>query len=316
MDNILVTGGGGFIGSNLVKRLLIEGYHVRVLDNGFRGGRSRLADVIEEVEYIQGDIRDSDIVDKTFRDIDIVFHLASVNGTKFFYEIPEIILEVSTKGILNCMDAAIRHNVSRFILASSSEVYHEPMVIPTPEAHPVVIPDVKNPRFSYSGGKIISELLVLHYGMRGFFQPNIFRPYNIYGPDMGWNHVIPELIHRFTSCREVDVVTKLPIQGTGHETRAFCHIQDCIDGLITILRKATSGEIYNIGDDTEEITIRKLAIEILLTPTPLQPGSCLRRCPDISKLRSLGFKPKITLREGLQSTIDWYLNLINMEKHK
>jgi nucleoside-diphosphate-sugar epimerase len=321
MEKALITGGGGFIGANLVKRLLADGYHIRVLDNGFRGGTARLEMLMREVEFISGDVRDADTVGRAFKGIDLVFHLASVNGTKYFYEIPETVLEVSTKGVFNCIDAAIRHGVSRFILASSSEVYHEPSAIPTPESHPVVIPDIKNPRFSYSGGKIISELLILHYGARGYFQPLIFRPYNIYGPDMGFNHVIPEFIQRILA-NQSNGAAKIVIQGTGQETRAFCHIQDLIDGLMTILQNSKPGEIYNIGNDKEEITIGqlaqeialKLSIEIDLIPTPLQPGSCLRRCPDITKLRALGFEPHIPLTEGLESTIDWYLPVFNKGK--
>lgn len=317
MDKILVTGGAGFIGFNLVHRLLQEGYTVRVLDNGFRDNLKKITNFLDDIEFMPGDVRNADDVNRACNGMDTIFHLACINGTRYFYEIPETLLEVSTKGIINAVEAAIRHNIQKFILASSSEVYHEPIVIPTPESHPAIIPDMKNPRFSYSGGKIISELWVLHYGKRGYFQPLIFRPYNIYGPDMGDEHVIPEFIQRIRrlSREAKNHSVEMPIQGSGQETRSFCYIQDFIDGLLIMASHGESGEIYNIGNDMEETKISLLAetiasilsIDIRLISTPLQNGSSLRRCPDIGKLRSLGFSPRITLKEGLRQTVEWYL---------
>lgn len=317
MSNILVTGGSGFIGSALVKRLVCEGHSVTVFDNNSRGSKAKLGDYINDVNFIEGDIRNADEVDKACKNIDTLFHLAFINGTRYFYEIPERVLEVGVKGAINTLDAAVKNNISRYILASSSEVYQEPTVIPTPETERIIVPDVTNPRYSYSGGKIISELLAINYARNGSFDAMIFRPHNIYGPDMGYEHVIPEFVCRMKnlSARSGQDSIEFPIQGTGKETRAFCYIDDFIDGLILVMQKGRSGEIYHIGNDKEEIEILQLAekiaasagIGIRITHTELQKGGTPRRCPCIDKMRTLGYEPRIVLDEGLSRTVGWYL---------
>jgi nucleoside-diphosphate-sugar epimerase len=317
MDNILVTGGSGFIGSNLVKRLVREGYRVRVFDNNFRGSRVKLGETINDIDFYEGDIRNFDQVNQAFIGIDTVFHLAFINGTKYFYEIPETVLEVGVKGAMNALDAAVANHVQRFILASSSEIYHEPVTIPTPETERAIIPDVMNPRYSYSGGKLISELLVINYGRKHCFEIMIFRPHNIYGPDMGSEHVIPEFIQRMRELSNgfQNQPLDFPIQGSGQETRAFCYIDDFVDGIMRMLERGQPGEIYNIGND-EEVTIEHLAyqvaellhLNIRIIHHDLQKGGATRRCPDVRKLKQLGYQPRVSLQEGLLKTIEWYLN--------
>jgi nucleoside-diphosphate-sugar epimerase len=318
MKRILVTGGSGFIGSGLVKRLVQDGYPVRVFDNNSRGSKTKLGTFLKEIDFVEGDIRNFDEVDKACKGVDILFHLAFINGTKYFYEIPEKVLEVGVKGAIHTLDAAVKHHVEKYILASSSEVYQEPTVIPTPETERAIIPDVTNPRYSYSGAKLISELLAINYSRKGLFETMIFRPHNIYGPDMGCEHVIPEFILRMKELSEGFTKSSInfPIQGSGKETRAFCFIDDFIDGLMLVFQSGKSGEIYHIGNDTEEVEIVQLAKELArlmnISPniihTELQKGGTGRRCPCIDKMRKLGFEPKVSLTEGLARTIDWYVN--------
>ena len=196
MKHYLVTGGSGFIGSALVKDLVRQGHTVRVLDSHLRGSPERLKEVLKDIELMSGDIRDQEIVEKACRGVDSVCHLAYVNGTEYFYSKPELVLEIAVKGIVHVLDACRKKNVPELILASSSEVYQRPHVIPTPETIPYLIPDPLNPRFSYAGGKMISELMVIHYGQKYFKRVLIFRPHNVYGPEMGWEHVIPQFIMR------------------------------------------------------------------------------------------------------------------------
>ena len=125
--------------------------------------------------------------------VDSVLHLAYVNGTEYFYEHPELILDIAVRGMLNVLDACRAEKVPELVLASSSEAYHQPPIVPTPEGVPLVVPDPLNPRYSYGGGKLISELMALNWGRKGFERVMIFRPHNVYGPDMGWEHVIPDL---------------------------------------------------------------------------------------------------------------------------
>jgi nucleoside-diphosphate-sugar epimerase len=311
----LVTGGTGFIGSSLVRRLVKEGYSVRIIDNDSRGASERLKDIAHRVEIFQADIRDADAVQNACKGVDSVIHLAYVNGTEFFYKKPELVLDVGVKGIINVIDGCIRQGVKELILASSSEVYQTPPRIPTDETVPLSIPDPHNPRYSYGGGKVISELMAINYGRKYFDRVVIFRPHNVYGPDMGWEHVIPQFVVRMKQlCRDYNEKhIKFPIQGTGKETRAFVFIDDFIDGLMLVLEKGEHLGIYNIGT-MEEISVEKVAIEtgkyfgkeVIIIPGELAKGGTLRRCPDITKLKNLGYIPKIPLKEGLKITAKWY----------
>ncbi len=317
MDKVLVTGGSGFLGSNLVKRLVHEGYTVRVLDNNFRGRKCKLKEYLNEIEFLDGDIRNFELVDRSCKNMDVVIHLAFINGTKFFYQIPEQVLDIGVKGALNTLEASIKNGIKKYILASSSEIYQEPTTIPTLETERAIIPDITNPRYSYAGGKIISELLTIHYCRKHSLPYIIFRPHNIYGPDMGFEHVIPEFILRMKELSNnfSNPSIHFPIQGTGNETRSFCYIDDFIDGLILLLKSDNMNEIYNIGNDQEEIKITNLAytiaellnIEINIVNRELSSGSTPRRCPNIQKLRELGYNPRISLKEGLINTMAWYL---------
>lgn len=311
---ILITGGTGFLGSSLTKALVKSGFDVTVFDNDSRGKVDRLQDVKNEFTFIKGDIRDTDTVSKACKNQDVVFHLAFINGTEFFYSKPELVLEVGVKGMMNVLDGSIKHNVSELIVASSSEVYNQPSIIPTPEDVPLFIPDVKNPRFSYAGGKIISELLAINYGRKYFKRTILFRPHNVYGPDMGTEHVIPQFVLRMNELKKKKGNKfTFPIQGTGKETRAFIYIDDFTKGLEILLKKGKNLETYNIGT-MDEITIAELAnkissqlhCDITLKTSNVLPGSTTRRVGDISKIAKLGFTPKVSLEEGIKKTVKWY----------
>lgn len=317
LGKILITGGTGFVGSNLTKRLADGGASVRILDNNLRGTVRRLEGYLGKVEYREGDVTDFNQVYEACRGINTLFHLAFINGTENFYRMPEKVLEVGVKGALNTLDAAMRCGVSNYFVTSSSEVYQEPSQIPTTEEERLVIPDVKNPRFSYSGGKIITELLAIHYAAKSHLRTVICRPHNFYGPDMGVGHVIPQFILRMKKLsenfrrKEID----FPIQGTGDETRSFCYIDDAIDGILLCANHGKSREIYHIGTE-DEITIADLAKEIAgllglkinIIPGERPPGGTTRRCPSIAKIHALGYEPRTTLNEGLIKTIDWYIH--------
>jgi len=312
----LVTGGTGFIGSSLVVSLIKQGHNVRVFDNNTRGDMRRLEGFVDDIEFIEGDIRDESIVRKACVGIDSVCHLAYINGTQFFYQIPEVILEVAVKGMMNVIEGCISNDVPELILASSSEVYQSASIVPTPEEISLIVPDVGNARYSYGGGKIISELLTLNYGRKHFERTMIFRPHNVYGPDMGWEHVIPQFILRMKSIidKEMGNLT-FPIQGSGNETRAFIFIDDFTDALMKIVENGKNLEVYNIGTNNE-ISIENLAhkvshyfnVDIKIEPGDLAEGGTLRRCPDISKIKNLGFMPIKSLQEGVNATADWYLS--------
>ena len=310
----LVTGGNGFIGSALVRALVKSGGTVRSLDNDSRGSQARLADVAGDVQFVTGDIRDPGVVKRAVQGVDCVCHLAYINGTEHFYTKPDLVLDVAVKGMINVIDACREHHVGRLVLASSSEVYQTPPIVPTDESVPLSVPDVLNPRYSYGGGKIISELMALNFGRKHFERVVIFRPHNVYGPDMGREHVVPQFALRMRElCRQTSGTLHFPIQGTGDETRAFIYIDDMIDGVMRLIDRGEHMGIYHIGSDTE-ISIRRLAEEvgrafgreIIVVPGALLPGGTPRRCPNIGKLRSLGFEPRVSLADGLATTVRWY----------
>lgn len=308
----LVTGGAGFLGAGLVRALVAAGRAVRVLDDFSRGRPRRLPDGIE---VIDADVRDAAAVDEAARGCDVIWHLAWVNGTRHFYEKPDVVLDVGVRGTLNTIDAALAAGARRYVFVSTSEVYNTPERVPTDEREPLRIPDVQNPRFSYGGGKIAGELLTLHLAARRGVEAVIVRPHNIYGPDMGFAHVIPEVVERIITLSDGlrrDAI-ELPIQGDGRETRAFCHVDDGAAGLRLAGEQGASGEVYHLGR-SEETPIAdliaaigsNLGVQLTLVPGPLMAGGTPRRCPEVAKLAALGYAPKVTLADGLAQTVAWY----------
>ena len=188
---------------------------------------------------VQADIRHPQAVEEACQGVDRVWHLAYVNGTEFFYRKPDLVLDIGVRGILNVLDACIKEGVKELFLASSSEVYQTAPIVPTDESVPLSIPDPLNPRYSYAGGKIISELMAINYGRKFFKRVIIFRPHNVYGPDMGREHVIPQFAIRLrTLCaQDKNLRLSFPIQGSGQETRSFIFIDDFISSLILLLEK-------------------------------------------------------------------------------
>ena len=311
----IVSGGSGFIGSALVKRLVEDGHIVTVLDNNSRGDPSRLDSLMDKIKFFECDIRNTDEVINLTKGAYSFIHLAAVNGTENFYIDPEKVLDIGVRGMLSAIDACRHNNIKELIFASSSEAYQTPPVVPTPEDIPLVVPNVMNPRYSYGGSKIISELLAINYGRKDFDRVMIFRPHNVYGPDMGWEHVLPQFILRAIRKIKQHPIGKVPfdILGDGKQTRAFIHIDDFIDGIMIMLDKGEHLGIYNIGN-MEEITIKDVACKVVeyfgheaeILIGDLAPGETVRRCPDIEKINNLGFSPKINFDQGLPSIANWY----------
>ena len=245
-------------------------------------------------------------MNKALKNTDAVIHLAYVNGTKYFYSKPVLVLDIAIKGIMNVIDGCIKNKVKELYLASSSEVYQTPNKIPTDENEPLKIPNIFNPRYSYGGGKILTELVGIHYGKKYFKKLIIFRPHNVYGPNMGNEHVIPEFINKFRLLRK----KKFEIQGTGNEIRSFIYIEDFLTAFNIILSKGKHLNIYNIGT-SEKTKIKHLAYtlskilnkKIILRNTTLKKGSTKIRVPNINKIRNLGFKPKFNLKKGLKKIL-------------
>ena len=196
---VLVTGGRGFIGARLVAHLLAEGADVRVLDDGSRG----VAELPTAVEAIDGDVRDDRVVRAACRGIDVVAHLAAVQGTRTSTS-ARTPCSTSTSAACSTSPRRARRRASRrLVFSSSSEVYGIPDEFPTPETAPLVVPDPANPRWSYGASKIAGELVVVHTRAAHGFEYVILRYHNVYGPAMGWDHVVPQFISRLVARRGV-----------------------------------------------------------------------------------------------------------------
>jgi len=312
----LVTGGTGFIGSRLVRSLLGKGHSVRVVDNDLRGRAERLSDIADDIELIKCDVRDLDAMTRASKNVDSILHLAALNGTENFYKRPQLVLDVAIRGMLSVLESCKANNIPELIFASSSEVYQTPAEIPTPEEIPLMIPDPWNPRYSYGGGKLISEILLANYYQDLFERVLIFRPHNVYGPDMGWEHVLPQLIIRAYDQIAAHRSGPVPfqIQGDGSQTRAFIYINDFIDAMILILHKGKHRNVYHLGT-SEEKEIKEVVEhlfdyferDVQIIEGDLPEGGTPRRCPDISKISALGFEQKILLRDGIKNIADWYV---------
>jgi nucleoside-diphosphate-sugar epimerase len=248
---------------------------------------------------------------------DCVIHLAYLQGTQSFYSEPRQVLDVAMRGMLNILAACEATGCADLLLVSSSEAYQVASIVPTPETIPLTVPDPLNPRYSYGGGKIASEIMSLAWARTGVLDRVIIaRPHNIYGPDMGREHVIPEFCIRMNRLIQEHPggIIRFPIQGTGEETRSFCYIDDCIDQFMLLLEQGEQG-IYNVGT-MEERTISDVAHgvaacygrDIKLIPGKLPKGSPPRRLPDMGKMKELGnfYYPEVPFDDGLARTVAWY----------
>ena len=312
MAKCVVTGGGGFIGAYLVKKLVHSGWNVVCVDNMLRGDQSRFAEVSDHVDLHSCDVRDADAVTRACQGAEVVFQLAAINGTENFYTRPELVLDVGLRGALAVVEACQRADVPDLVVASSAEVYQQPPSVPTDENVPLMLPDSLNPRYSYGGSKIVSELIAFNYGKDHFRKVQVFRPHNVYGPDMGWKHVAPQFILRAIAARDSGD-RAFQIQSDGSETRAFAYVDDVVDGIVLMQEQGADREVYHIGND-HEVSIRKLVsvtgqvvgVDLDIQPGPAAAGATSRRCPDISKMRALGYDPKVDLHEGMRRTAVWY----------
>jgi len=314
----LVTGGAGFIGLHLFSELLRVGHKVTICDNLFRGKMldgELLQALGKGVKMINADLTRMEEWGKLESDFDYVFHLAAINGTRFFYEIPQEVMRVNLLTLINLMEWSAKTKPEKILYTSSSEVYTGAVetglaLFPTSEKTPTVFHDPSNPRFSYAVSKFAGEVFLEHYSHASEIPYSIVRYHNVYGPRMGYEHVIPELCTRLS--KDTD---SLEVYGAENR-RCFCYIDDAVKAtILTMESDSTNGEIVNVGNDLEEIKIVDLAQLIahiweaspMIVAKDAPRGSVSRRVPDISKLRHLtGFEPSVRLEEGLKKTVKWY----------
>ncbi len=325
MNKILVTGGSGFLGFSLVKKLAKKN-KIIVYDNNFRSDFKKFDKKLKnKITLIKGDIRDKKKLKKTLIGCDKVFHLAFINGTSNFYNYPKLVMDVGITGTIELLKLCIiNKKLKEFHYASSSEVYHKPIKYPSTEKEHLTIPEPQNPRFSYSGSKIIGELLTFNYLKDTNIKHNIFRPHNVFGPEMGFEHVIPQLIKKiFIASKNLkSKKCTIKIQGDGSETRSFCFVDNAVEQIIQIADKGKNKHIYNVGQN-DEISIIELIrdisnildINVKIKKSKLTKGSVKRRCPDMSKTNKLKLINNIYY-DGLKQTVNWYSKYFLNEKKK
>jgi len=321
LRKILITGGLGFIGLHLSDVLSESLENSIVLVDNLNRGRldedARRVVSRPNVTFCKGDLTKKEFVFSLGGGFDYAYHFAAIIGVKNVIENPEKVLSVNAVSTLNLLEWASAGNCKNFLFSSTSEAYawtfqEYEAVIPTPEDIPLAITDLQNPRASYAGSKIFGELCAMAFGQKFNTKISVVRYHNIYGPRMGFDHVIPQIFKRLKIERENPLTVYSP-----DNSRAFCYITDALRATIAVqVSKKTENEVINIGNDNEEIKIMDLAERIAdicklssvgLIGENAENDPVKRRCPDISKLRALtGVTPKIPLDTGLRKTLNWY----------
>lgn len=323
MKKVLVTGGAGFIGYHLANYLSGFPYEVTIIDNLSRGKMDDEFKALvskDNVIYINGDLTDKDCYGLLPGRYDYIYHLAAINGTRYFYEKPQEVLRVNILALMNLLLWIDGTKCGKLVFTSSSEAYAGTIrsfsdcrgFIPTKEDIPLAIDDVFNARYSYGGSKLIGELLTINFCRAKEVPFSIVRYHNIYGPRMGFEHVIPEFCGRIYKKE-----SPFDIFG-GDETRAFCYVSDGVRATKMVMETSEcNGEIFHIGNSTEEIRIEDMAEKLFgiagfespIRKNLAPEGSVSRRCPDTSKLnRYIGYEPEVDLNKGLSLTYSWYMN--------
>lgn len=307
MKTYLITGGAGFIGTHLCKKLLQEGNKVICVDNLITGKKRNLSNLLNNsnFKFLDQDVSKFINVKK---DIDCILHFASTASPKDYSEYPIKTLKAGALGTHNCLGLAKKKN-AEFILASSSEVYGDPQVHPQKEEYWGHVNPV-GPRGCYDESKRFAESLTMAYHNTHGIKTKILRIFNTYGPLMRKNdgRVIPNFV---TKALKNEPIT---IYGDGSQTRSFCYIKDLIKGIIQITKLEKDKIVVNLGNPNE-ITILSLAKMILelsdskssITYNELPIDDPKRRKPDITKAKKIiNFNPSIPVEEGLRKTIEWF----------
>lgn len=313
-ERVLITGGAGFIGLHLARRLLAEGADVTMLDDFSRGRMDEeLRGVPGEPRLVRHDLTTPIPAGLLTGHFDHVYHLAAIVGVGRTMSDPARVLRTNILAAENILSWCDGNPPGAVFLSSTSEVAdgaasQREDLVPTPESVPFVLAQPRQPRASYALSKAVCE--TMFWQRREHFRVRIGRYYNVYGPRMGFEHVIPQFIERVLARRD-----PFPIYGA-FQSRAFCYVDDAVDATVRLTRlPAAEPVLANIGNDEEELQIIDLARMLLamagaspgLEVHPAPPASPGRRRPDLGTLRGLlGEWRPVPLADGLRRTFDWY----------
>ncbi len=317
---VLILGGGGFIGSAIARILTSRSnYDITIADIFTRDqDDDDFMSFIREsnIKLIKGDFTNASMFDSLDKDYEDFYMLASMIGVNNTLEIPHEIIRVNTALIFNSLEWLKTTSIKNVVFTSTSENYSGTIErfgyeIPTPEDIPLCIDKIDHPRFTYAVTKMLGESGFMNYAKIFGFKCKIIRYSNIIGPNMGFKHVIPHVVQRFLE-------NENPFRVFGSDqTRSFCYIDDGALGTILAMENEdATNDIFHIGAE-EEITIEDLILEIgkyfnysgEYVTAPTYPGSVSRRCPDITKAKTLlGYKPTLKWQEALVPTVKWYVD--------
>jgi UDP-glucose 4-epimerase len=299
----LVTGGAGFIGSNVAARLLSEGRRVRVLDDLSTGYRVNV-DAMGGVEFREGDIRDAALVDECAEGCDVIFHLAASVGNTRALEDPVRDSEVNVLGTINVVEAARRHGVRKVVCSSSAGIFGELRELPIGPGHPI------EPDTPYGVSKLASEKMCLAYARLYGFEAVALRYFNVYGVNQrydAYGNVIPIFVQRLLTGQP------LVIYSDGEQTRDFVNAADVVEANLRAARAEGVQGAFNIGSATR-VTVNHL-VELLhevsgadtgVEYAQPRPGDVRDSLADISAAtEAFGYEPAMTLRDGLEEYIAW-----------
>jgi nucleoside-diphosphate-sugar epimerase len=316
---VLVTGGAGFIGSHLVKALVKKGASVKAADNLSRGTLNNLSGLLDKVEFSKVDLTKETDCLETSKEIDVIFHLAaSVGGIEFIKKENVVGLTPSILMNTHMLEAARRNDVQDFLFASSACVYHEenqrnPLFLKEEDAYPA------EPHTTYGWAKLLGEIQCEAYAKDYGMKTSAIRLFSIYGENENlspkWSHVIPALI------RKAILYPKEPfaVFGNGEQTRAFLYVKDAVEALLLSIEKYTKSDPINIGSD-QPIKICDLAKKIInisrknikIVYDTSKPTGIHGYYANYQKARSLlGWRPEVSLDEGLKKTYEWANNQLS-----
>ena len=297
----LVTGGGGFIGSHLVDRLIADGRKVRVLDS-FVVGRLKNLDHhagSPALEIVEADVADKAAVDTATSGAERVYHLAARADVVPSIQEPEAYFRANVDGTFNVLEAARKHGVKRITYVASSSCYGIPDVYPTPEDTPA------DPRYPYALTKYLGEQLAMHWAQVYQLPVNSVRFFNVYGPRARTSGTYGAVFGVFLA--QLMAGKELTIVGDGEQSRDFTFVSDVVDALVTVAGSDRMGQIYNVGSGTP-VTVNEL-VRLLGSPPsvhiPKRPGEPDITFADISKIkRDLGWTPKVRFADGVKVMLD------------
>lgn len=293
----LVTGGGGFIGSHLVDRLLADGRRVRVLDNFASGRRANLEQHAgnSRLEVVGGNVARAEDVAAASEGADRIFHLAARADIVPSIQDPEAYFCANVVGTFNVLEAARRHGVRRLVYAASSSCYGIPTVYPTPETAPA------DPRYPYALTKYLGEQLVLHWAQVYRLPAVSMRLFNVYGPRARTNGAYGAVFGVFLAQLRAGV--PLTVVGDGEQRRDFVFVTDVVEALLAGAEHGRAGRIYNVGSGVP-VSVNDLVRQLGSPPTvhvPKRPGEPDCTWADISRVREeLGWTPRVTFAEGVR----------------